>query len=342
MSTNRGQWDPMRGLRQYSEDIKAFIKLGAGLAIVVVGAWLVMSSFYTVESRERAVILRLGKDVGVVESGLHFKLPFGIDRVKKVAVEEVKREEFGFRTEEAGVETRYAEASPEIREEGRILTGDLNILAVEWVVRYRVDDIRKYFFNLREPSETIRDVSESVMRQIIGDSSVDEVITFGRERIQMEAQELIQTKLTEYDAGIDILDQGGVRMKDVSPPDDVKAAFDEVNKARQRKETIINEGESERNSKIPEAEGKKQRVIDEAKGYASERINEATGDVARFKALMKAHEKAPEVMEKRLYLETMRNVMQNVSRKYVLDSGATDVLKFLDLDKSPMKGDEND
>lgn len=338
MSTNRGQWDPMRDLRQYSEDIKSFLKLGAALAVIVVGIWLIMSAVYTVESRERALVLRFGKDIGVEGPGLHFKLPFGIDRVKKVATEEVKREEFGFRTQEAGVETVYAEPNARIKEEGRMLTGDLNILTVDWVVRYRIEDLRKYFFNLRAPSKTIRDVSEAVMRQVVGDSSVDEVITFGREQIQIEAQELIQKKLDEYEAGINILEQGGVRLKDVSPPEEVKAAFNEVNKARQQKETIINQAVSERNSKIPEARGKKQRIIDEAKGYAVQRVNTAKGDVARFKQLMEKHKKAPKVMEKRLYLETMRKVMHKVSRKYILDSGTSDVLKFLDLEKSQMKG----
>ncbi len=338
MSTNRGQWDPMRDLQQYSNDIKSFLKLGAALAVIVLGVWLVMSSVYTVESRERALVLRFGEDMGVQGPGLHFKLPFGIDRIKKVATEEVKREEFGFRTQEAGVETVYAQATPRIKEEGRILTGDLNILTVDWVVRYRVEDMRKYFFNLRAPTKTIRDVSEAVMRQVVGDSSVDEVITFDRDRIQIEAQELIQEKLDQYEAGINILEQGGVRLKDVSPPEEVKAAFNEVNKARQQKETIINEAVSERNSKIPEARGRKQRVIDEAKGYATQRVNNAQGDVARFKELMKEHKKAPQVMEKRLYLETMRKVMDRVSRKYILDSGTSEVLKFLNLDKPQMKG----
>ncbi len=338
MSTNRGQWDPMRDLQQYSNDIKSFLKLGAALAVIVLGVWLVMSSVYTVESRERALVLRFGEDMGVQGPGLHFKLPFGIDRIKKVATEEVKREEFGFRTQEAGVETVYAQATPRIKEEGRILTGDLNILTVDWVVRYRVEDMRKYFFNLRAPTKTIRDVSEAVMRQVVGDSSVDEVITFDRDRIQIEAQELIQKKLDQYEAGINILEQGGVRLKDVSPPEEVKAAFNEVNKARQQKETIINEAVSERNSKIPEARGRKQRVIDEAKGYATQRVNNAQGDVARFKELMKEHKKAPQVMEKRLYLETMRKVMDRVSRKYILDSGTSEVLKFLNLDKPQMKG----
>jgi membrane protease subunit HflK len=340
-STN--QWDPVRDLRRYSEDIKAFMKLGAILAVVVVLVWLVMSSVYTVQAKEEALILRFGKDAGVTGPGLHFKLPFGIDRIKKVAVKEVKRQEFGFRTEQAGVETIYARPTPRIEEEGRILTGDLNILMVNWVVRYRVENVRDYYFSLRSPDNTIRDVSEAIMRQVVGDSSVDEVLTFDRERIQLEAQRLIQEKLDRYGpddrgAGIEILDQGGVRLKDVSPPEEVKDAFNAVNKARQQKETIINQAEAERNSKIPEAKGKKNRVISEAQGYATQRVNEAQGDVARFEQLLSVHQKNPSITEKRLYLETMGEVLQKVPRKHVLDPGASDVLKFLNLKDAQTKG----
>ena len=343
MSNARGQWDPMRELNRYGEDIKAFAKLGGVLLVVGVVVWLVMSSVYTVGHNERALILRFGKDAGVVESGLHFKLPFGIDRVKAVAVDEVKRQEFGFRTEEPGVETVYARQTPRIEEEGRILTGDLNILMVQWVVRYRIDNIRNYFFSLRSPEDTVRDVSEAVMRQVVGDSSVDEVLTFDRVRIQEEARNLIQEKLDEYGqkkkgAGINILAKGGVRLKDVSPPEEVKDAFNAVNKARQQQEKIKNEAQAERNSKIPEARGKKERIISEAHGYAAQRVNEAQGDVARFLELLKIHQKTPEITEKRLYLEAMREVLRKVRHKYVLDSTASDVLKFLNLKNSGREG----
>ncbi|MFP4027463.1 MAG: FtsH protease activity modulator HflK [Candidatus Brocadiia bacterium] len=328
MSWQRDIVDLKREFKQYSQDFMAILKLALVVAILGVIAWFLLSSFYTVDAREQAVILRFGKESGIREPGLHWKLPFGIDKAKKVAVREKKRQEFGLRTKEAGVRTVYMQETEEILEEGRMLTGDLNILVVPWIVRYRVSDIRNYLFNVCNPEITLRDVSEAVMRTIVGNSSVDEVLTTDRERVQAEAQVQIQDKLNDYEIGIDIL---SVRLKDVTPPELVKDAFNQVNQARQRKKTIENEAIAERNSKIPEASGKKERMIEEARGYKARRVNEAEGNVARFTKLLKVHSVAPDITEQRLYFEAMQEVFPKARQKYVIDSKSGDLLKFLDL-----------
>lgn len=333
-STN--EYDIYGDLRFYWHQIKGYIPVALVIIGIIAIGWFIMTTVYTVGAAEQAVVLRFGRATGLRGPGLHFKLPFGIDKAKIAAVKEVKREEFGFRTTRPGVKTQYARSGPEYDEEARILTGDLNTLMVKWVVRYKIKDIRDYFFQVRRPEQTIRDVSEAVMRTVVGDSSVDEGLTVGRMRIQMEAQKQIQEKLDSYSTGIQVVN---VRLKDVSPPEAVKSAFNAVNKARQQKETIINQAEAERNSKIPEAKGKKQRTIEEARGYAEKRVNEARGDVARFQELSKVHAETPAITERRLYLEAMREVLQKVKRKYVLTDTANQVLKFMDLQKQDNKGE---
>ena len=321
-------WSLPREFMQFKKSAKGIATSMVAVIVVIAVIWLVMSSYYTVEANEQAVVLRFGKDAGVRDPGLHLKLPFGIDKVKKIEVKEVKREEFGFRTEQPGVKTIYREETPAQLDEARVLTGDLNILMLNWAVRYRISDIRKYFFELRSPEATIRDVSEAIVRMVVGDSSVDEILTVGRSRIQEEAKQGIQAKLDAYGAGIMVVD---VRLKDVTPPDDVKDAFNAVNKATQQKEKIINEAEGERNSRIPEAKGKKQRMIEEAMGYAQKRVNEAEGDAKRFRELYAAYSNAPRVTERRLYLETMKDVLKQVKHKYIVGAPSGDVLKFLNL-----------
>jgi len=328
MSWHSRQWRAPWDFSRLEQNPKAPPGRAAVAIAVFLLIWLVVSSYYTVQANEQALVLRFGKDAGISGPGLHLKLPFGVDRVKKVEVKEIKREEFGFRTERPGIETTYAVPTSLQQDEARILTGDLNILILKWVVRYKIKDIRQYFFSLRDPATTIRDVSEAAMRMVVGDSSVDETLTIGRGRIQEEVRDQIQRTLDSYEAGISVVD---VRLKDVNPPDMVKDAFDAVNTARQQKEQIINEAEAERNSKIPEAQGKKFRVIEEARGYALKRVNEATGDANRFLKLYSVYQKDPEVTERRLYLESMKQVLAPVKRKYIVEGGTGDVLKLLNL-----------
>jgi len=329
-TSSSDDWELPDEFRKIMENPRTAGTVVGGLIIAILVGWLVWTAHYTVQANEQAVLLRFGEVVGIRGPGLHFKLPFGIDRIRKVAVKEKKREEFGFRTEQAGVETRYRESATPLQNEARMLTGDLNILNIQWIVRYRVSDIRDYFFNVRAPVATVRDISEAVMRLVVGDRSVDEALTTGRVAIQKAAKERMQQRLDNYEAGIQVVN---VRLKDVSPPEDVKGAFNKVNQARQEKETIINEARAEVNSKVPEARGQKQRTIEEAKGYAEQRENEAEGDAARFTALLTEYNQAPKVTAQRIYLEVMGKRLQQVKKKYIMDSSASQVLKFLDLKK---------
>ncbi|MFP4177035.1 MAG: FtsH protease activity modulator HflK [Candidatus Brocadiia bacterium] len=331
MGFDRKEWNSEDVLRQLRRETQTVVWIAVGIVVLGLLGWAAATGYYTVEPNEQAVLLRFGRAVDVRGPGLHLKLPFGLDTTRKVEVTEKKREEFGFRTREAGVETVYEKDASGLREEARMLTGDLNILNIQWIVRYQVEEIRDYFFNVRKPVEAVRDTSEAVMRMVVGNSSVDEALTIGRGRIQTTAREMIQDRLDAYDSGIRVV---AVRLKDVSPPEDVKEAFNEVNRARQQKETIINEAKAEVNSKVPEATGKKERVVDEARGYAKQRVNEARGDVARFGALLEKYSLAPEVTARRIYIETMSEQLQKVEKKYIMDSSASQVLKFLDLKES--------
>lgn len=336
MDFKNQQFDPMREWHRIKSNPKPAIFTVAGIVLFILLIWMVMSVYYTVEANEEAIILRFGKCVGTESAGLHFKLPFGIDTILKAQVNEKKRQEFGFRTAQAGVQTIYRPETKALKDESRILTGDLNILMVKWVVRYQIKDIKHYFFNIRNPEETIRDVSESIMRMVIGDSSVDEVLTIGRSRIMSEVKLGMQGKLDEYKAGIQII---GVQLKEVTPPEEVKTAFDAVNKARQQQEKIINEAQKQRNSKIPEAKGKKLKVIEEAHGYAEKRINEASGNVYRFLKLSELFRSAPEVTLHRIYLETMERILPGIQQKIVVDGRQGSLLKLLNLnDIAPGKG----
>ncbi len=314
--------------RRYRSNPKLYNTLIGVAVVLIVVIWILMNSFYSVEANEQALVLRFGKKHAIKSAGLHFKLPFGIDTVKKAQVMEKKKEEFGFRTTMPGVKTMYQQQTPQLKEESRILTGDLNILMVKWVVRYRISDITNYFFSLRDPVATIRDVSESAMRMVVGDSSVDEVLTIGRNRIQMDMQQQMQEKLDGYQSGIKIVN---VRLKDVTAPDDVKAAFNAVNTAKQQQSKIINEAEKERNTKLPEAKGKKQRIIEEARGYAQKRVNEAEGNTKRFLDLYGMYQQSPEVTIRRIYLENMEKILKKVGGKYIMQKPAGDVFKLLNL-----------
>jgi len=328
MSWQTDYWNIKKDIRKFKKDLLNSGKIAAAIVIAVVVIWLVSSVHYTVDADQQAVILRFGRAIATQGPGIHLKLPFGIDAVIKAEVKEVKKEEFGFRTEEAGVKTVYVVDTPMLQDEARILTGDLNILMLKWVVRYKIDNIQAYLFSVRDPRRTVRDVSEAAMRLVVGDSSVDEILTIGRARIQDEVKLKIQKKIEVYRTGLQVVD---VRLKEASPPGMVKEAFNSVNKARQQKEKIINEAESERNSKIPEARGKKIQVIEEARGYAAKRVNEAQGDVALFRAVLEAYEKSPEVTEKRIYLETMQQVFKRVKTKYIISRNSADVLKFFNI-----------
>jgi modulator of FtsH protease HflK len=293
-------------------------------ALVVVG---VFSSFYTVQPEQRAVVKRFGAVVYQTDPGLHFKLPFGIDQAELVPTERVLKEEFGFRTtQQTATSTRYETAG--LDEESLTLTGDLNIIRVEWVVQYRISDPIKWLYEVREAEHTLRDVSEAVMRQIVGNRLGSEVLTVGRVEISMQARREIQQIMDGYQSGVTILT---VELQDVLPTTRVQPAFNEVNIARQERERMINEAEKRKNQVIPKVRGQANQLVAEAQGYAAERVNRAHGEVARFGAILNEYKQAPEVTRRRLYLEMIGDVLPRAGQVLVVQQGQQDPLPLLDV-----------
>jgi membrane protease subunit HflK len=299
------------------------IILFAILALVGLGAW---TAYYTVPSDSVAVVQRFGRYLNEVPPGLHFKLPLGVDVATIVPIKRQLKQEFGFATPGA---TDPFQTSRDGRRETQMVTGDLNAALVEWVVQYRISDPVKFLFDVREPRGTLRDVSESVMREVVGDRTVDEVITIGRQEIEMEALTKMQALSTKYAMGISI-DQ--VQLKNINPPEPVQGSFNEVNQAQQEKEKLINEARRDYNKVIPLAEGEKDQRIREADGYRLKRINEAEGDVARFSALLAEYIKAPVVTRRRIYIETLQDVMPGIRSKIIVDEQTRSILPLLNLD----------
>jgi modulator of FtsH protease HflK len=296
----------------------------AAIAVVLIGAgaW---TAYYTVPSDSVAVVQRFGKYVKDVQPGLHFKFPLGIDVATIVPVKRQLKQEFGFSTPGA---TDPYQSPRDGKRETEMVTGDLNAALVEWVVQYRISNPDKFLFEVREPSETLRYVSESVMREVVGDRTVDEVITIGRQEIENEALTKMQSLSTKYAMGISI-DQ--VQLKNINPPQPVQESFNEVNQAQQEKEKLINEARRDYNKVIPLAEGEKDQRIREADGYRLKRINEAEGDVARFNALLTEYTKAAEVTRRRIYIETLQEVMPSIRSKIIIDEQTKSILPLLNL-----------
>ena len=309
---------------------------GAIRSIILIVLVLIMafSAFYTVGPEEIGVVLRLGKFVRTTDPGLHVKIPFTIESVTKVPIQRQLKEEFGFQTVSAGVRSQYSVRGREA--ESNMLTGDLNAAVVEWVVQYRIVDPYKYLFMVRNVRETFRAMTEAVVRKVVGDRTVNEVLTVGRQEIADLVEQQLQELCDQYETGIKV-DQ--VVLQDVNPPDPVKPSFNEVNQAQQEKEKLINEAQSEYNRVIPRARGEAQQTIQEAEGYALNRVNTARGDSARFVALYDEYRKAPDVTRKRIYLETMNRILPKVSNKVVVDEDLKSVLPLLNLEAARKGGD---
>ena len=298
-------------------------------AIAVVAIWAFFSCFSTVPADSVGVLIRLGKFNGVVPPGLRFKLPLGIDQLEIVPVQRQLKLEFGFGTPGAGNEDQR---SREPDAEQSMVTGDLNMALVEWVVQYRIDDAKRHLFSVRTPVETLRAASESVMREVVGDRTVDEVLTIGRQEIENESLDRLKQLSEKYGLGLSIMQ---VQLKNVHPPRQVQSSFNEVNQAQQEKEQAINVANGEYNKAVPRARGLADQKLREAEGYALQRVNEARGDAERFTAQLTEYLKAPEVTRQRLYLETMSQVMPQLERKIILDEKAGQLLPLLPLDQKP-------
>ena len=301
------------------------------IVTVAVLALALLNSFYSVGPDEVGVIRRFGKYVRSTSPGLHLKIPF-IEKINNVKVKYIFKEEFGFRTTKPGIVTQFS--SREYFDESLMLTGDLNVLVVEWIVQFKVKDPVKLLFNIRNPGGTVRNISEAVMRQVIGDNTVNEVLTTRRVEINNQVQDKLQEILNSYDSGVQIVT---VKLQDVNPPDEVKPSFNEVNEAKQEKEKVINQAWERYNKIIPKARGEAERTIKESEGYALNRINRAKGDAAKFIATWEAYKNAKDVTTKRLYLEAMSEILPKAGKKFIIDSKQKGILQLLNLNEGGSK-----
>jgi modulator of FtsH protease HflK len=306
---------------------------GRMIALIII-ALLVMAvlltSFYTVGAESEGVVRRFGKLFKTVEPGLHFKLPLGIDEVTVVPTRRQLKLEFGFAT--PGYLTNPIQASQDQDEEKSMVTGDLNAALVEWVVQYRIEDPGQYLFDVRNPTETLRDLSEAAMREVIGDRTVDELITIGRQDIEIEALARMQELSRRYHLGIRV-DQ--VQLKNVNPPSQVQASFNEVNKAQQDRENAINIANGDYNKAVPKAKGEADQNIRAAEGYRFKRVNEAEGDASAFTSVLQQYVKAPEITRTRLYFETMSDILPQMGQKIIVDESLRQLLPVLPLSTKP-------
>lgn len=345
---NQPSFDDFR--RELEKRKQAIIRISLVLVVLFVG----YTCFYRVDASDEGVVLRFGKHIATSPPGLHMKLPWPIDKVYAVPVQRIQSLEFGFKTQQPGRTTSFAPDSQTELDVSEMLTGDLNLANVEWVVQFRIKDSRKYLFSIGDtvsardnvlPSgstsdaniaipDTIKDVSESVLRNLVGDHSIDAVLTFGREAIAGEAKAQIQTMLDDFDAGVELV---AVKLQSTSPPQQVNDAFQEVNRARQNKERIVNEAEGERNRQIPAARGKRDQAISEAEGYQERVVLETTGEVNAFLSQLKEYEVAPDITRTRLYLEAMQELLQQSGNTIIIDDSLKGVLPLLNLNDSEVQ-----
>ena len=320
--------------QQSWDDLQPYIRLITAkrvfwLVLILIAVVAAATSFYTVEADEEGVVLRFGEYVRSVPPGLHVKAPFGIEKAAGVPVRKVFKEEFGFRTLRAGIRTQYD--SRDYSDESVLLTGDLNIADVEWVVQYRIAEPQKFLFEIRDAKQALRDLSEAVMSIVVGDRTVTEVLTVGREEIAMSVKQNLQELLDLYKTGLYI---ENVTLQDVNPPETVKPAFNEVNEAKQEKERLINEALRDYNESVPRANGLARQQISEAEGYALKRVNEATGDADRFNSIRQEYQSAKNVTRRRLYLETMSEILPKVKEIYIIDDETNSPIPILHLGQS--------
>ena len=301
----------------------SFGKKGILYIIIIVALIWVASGIYTVGPDQKGVILRFGKMIGTSDSGLNYHLPFPIEKVFTPKVTEVKRVEIGFRTIDPGPPARYADRP----HESLMLTGDENIVDCDLIVQYLISDPAKYLFQVRDPNGTVRDAAEAALREVVGSKVIDEALTTGKEQISAETMIQLQKILDLYNTGIRVV---AVQLQDVNPPKEVRDAFIDVASAREDKNRIINEAQGYRNSIIPETRGKVSQILNESEAYRAEKVRRATGDADRFKSILTEYLKAKDVTRKRLYLETMEEILPGI-RKIILDQQKSGVLPILNL-----------
>ena len=299
--------------------------IGMGLAGILILAAL-FNTLYQVQPEEVGVVLRFSRYSRTSQPGLRMKIPF-VESVLKVPIQRQLKQEFGFRTLEAGVRSQFDERV--FADEAVMLTGDLNVAVVEWIVQYRVSDPYLFLFKVRNLEETFRAMNEAVMRETVGDRTVTEVLTIGRQDIETQVQQQLQALVGQYEMGVTVEQ---VVLQDVNPPDPVKPSWDEVNQAQQNRDQLISEAMAEYNAVIPRARGEAEQAILQAEGYALDRVNRGLGDAARFTAVYNAYRTAPNVTRQRLYLETMQRILPQVGGKVFLDKDLNGLVPLLPLD----------
>ena len=324
----------MPGLEEMLDKIKIKLKNFKGGPALILGAVVVVAVFwtawFTVQPEETGIVQRLGKVVRTAGPGLHFKLPLGVETARLVPTARVLKEEFGFRTLAAvpGEKTRY-DPSGSYKDESLMLTGDLNVIDVQWIVQYRIEDPIRYLFQVRDTPKTIRDTTEAIMRRAVGNRLGSDVLTTGRVAVASEAKDEIQKVLTDYECGVRLVT---VELQDVTPPDTVKPAFNEVNESRQDKERTINKAQEQANREIPKARGVAVQRVSEAEGYALERVNRAQGEAIRFEAILGEYREAPKVTRRRLYLEAMTGFLKDTKALYIVDQDQKAMVPWLPLE----------
>ena len=305
-----------QGMRSVNRRAPANLTPGIVLLVLVAIVLLIIlsTSFIVVDQTERAVITTFGKFTRVAQPGLTFKWPFGIQRAYHVKTEVVQTEQFGFRTDKAGVVTQYS--SKEYPEESTMLTGDLNIISVEWIIQYKITDPKAWLFNVIDREKTIRDISQSVVNLLVGDRTILGVIGPERTAIQETAVQMMNEKFSEFGLGINVTQ---VQLQNIVPPKGVQDAFEDVNKAIQDMNRLVNEGKEAYNSEIPKAQGQAEQMKEVAQGYAAERVNNAKGDVARFNSVYDEYRNAPEVTKRRLYYEMIEDIFKGEKNVELID-----------------------
>jgi modulator of FtsH protease HflK len=330
----------MPDFHEFERLIKSLINNSKFIFILIGGIVLIIglfTSFYTIEPDEEGVVLRFGRYYETTEPGLHFKLPFGIDEKIKVKTKLILQEEFGFRTKGSdGSRTTYANSS--FNGESLMLTGDLNVADVEWITQFQISEPQKFLFNVRDPIQNIRDISEAIMRRVVGDRLVNDVLTVGRTEIALEAKELTQAILDSYDMGVKVV---SIKLQDVNPPEPVKPSFNKVNEAKQEQEKAINQAEKFYNKIIPEARGKAEQTIAEAEGFAAAIINRSKGDAERFRSMMVSYKKAPQITKDRMYIETVEKLLMRLDTVTLIDPGVQGLLPVFSGSQTIEAGGKN-
>ncbi|MFH1552420.1 MAG: FtsH protease activity modulator HflK [Candidatus Omnitrophota bacterium] len=315
--------DEAKRVKQLGKDYGKYIPVVIAVLVII---FALQGAVYSIGPDEVGVIQRFGRYVRTTEPGLHIKLPFGIEKVTPIKVKKIFKEEFGFRTALPGVRSVYA--VKQYTDESLMLTGDLNILDVRWIVQFKINDPVKLMFKTRNPVTNVRAMSEVVMRRLCGNYTVDEVLTTKRQEVAHQAQVELQKLLDKYQTGIDVVT---VKLLDVNPPDEVKPAFNEVNEAKQERERMINEAWEAYNKAIPRAKGEAERTIRQAEGYGLDKVNRAKGESERFTVTWQEYKKAPDITKKRLYLETMAGVLPKAKQKFIIDPQQKSILPLLQL-----------